>query len=428
MIEDKNPLAKNKKFGVDENNLFVWILVIIAIAFPSVLYWADRTGFGVILKPIFLGLSIPFSLAAGLSTVFALGEFVAAPASGFLTRKFGVVYALILGIGIFSLFTVIEGISTNATEIFGARILTGVGEALFYPVALSLAGMLALKYRGTSIGIVNVLQGIGVFSGSIIYASLYVITSDWRYVLIIAGIIGFVVCFVSFVLLRFPRIIHDRILKLDELSKKNKLESNEVLPLKEKIGSRDGFFGIIIMGLLGFIQWPWLVLIATYLEDNGFSVLAAGTIAGIIGVGFILAAFGGFLGDKVDRRFLLVIGSSGEIIATFLMFGYKFGFYQDLLIAAFFGTCTSALVFTNTLAIVQNSVPKRRDIPFISGYAMGAYYGTGFVSGFVVGKLVTLTGWLDAMAIVVVFPSVVCVALAIFLNPKRINKGALQTS
>ena len=103
MIEDKKSLAKNKKFGVDEDNLFIWILVIIAIAFPSILYWADRTGFGVILKPIFLGLSIPFSLAAGLSTVFALGEFVAAPASGFLTRKFGVVYALILGIGIFSL-------------------------------------------------------------------------------------------------------------------------------------------------------------------------------------------------------------------------------------------------------------------------------------------------------------------------------------
>ena len=243
MMEDNNPIAKNKPYSVDEKNLFVWVLVIIAIAFPSVLYWADRTGFGVILKPIFLGLSIPFSLAAGLSTVFALGEFVAAPASGLLTRKFGVVYALILGIGIFSLFTVIEGISTNATEIFGARILTGVGEALFYPVALSLAGMLALKYRGTSIGIVNVLQGIGVFSGSIIYASLYVITSNWRYVLIIAGIIGFVVCFVSFVLLRFPRVIHDRILKLDEISKESTLKSNEVLPLKEKIGSRDGFFG-----------------------------------------------------------------------------------------------------------------------------------------------------------------------------------------
>ena len=58
MMEDNNPIAKNKPYSVDEKNLFVWVLVIIAIAFPSVLYWADRTGFGVILKPIFLGLII----------------------------------------------------------------------------------------------------------------------------------------------------------------------------------------------------------------------------------------------------------------------------------------------------------------------------------------------------------------------------------
>ena len=42
MIKDSNPLDKNKQGSVDDKNLLVWVLVVIAIAFPSVLYWADR--------------------------------------------------------------------------------------------------------------------------------------------------------------------------------------------------------------------------------------------------------------------------------------------------------------------------------------------------------------------------------------------------
>ena len=37
MMEDNNTLAKNKPYTADEKNLFVWVLVIIAIAFMSTL-------------------------------------------------------------------------------------------------------------------------------------------------------------------------------------------------------------------------------------------------------------------------------------------------------------------------------------------------------------------------------------------------------
>lgn len=398
-----------------------WIVVAVAVGFPSIFYWADRVGFGVILKPLLEGLSLPFALAGGLATIFALGQFIAAPASGVVSRKLGLRNTLILGIGLFSVFTIITGVSTNSPEIFTARTITGVGEAFFFPVALSIVGMMSHRYRGTAIGVVNLLQGVGVFTGPVLYAFIYTSTLSWRMTLIIAGVLGLVVMVAAYALLTFPKA------SKMFLSPRNR-EKDEIVTEKDSskrgLISTRSIFGTVIMALLGFIQWPWLVLLSTYLQSNGFTVVESAGVTGIIGIGFILAVLGGQFGDRVNRMWPILIGSIGEIVATYVIFGTNLSVGEAVLVAAIFGVSTSAFAFTNVLASLQNSVP-RRSIPIISGIGMSAYYGTGFVSGFIVGSLVGSIGWLGAMTYVVIIPAGICVLLSVFLREKpKIHENA----
>jgi len=410
---EKERLAKKNESGT-AFAAYGWIVVAVAVGFPSVFYWADRIGFGVILRPLFIGLGLPFVLAGGLATIFALGQFIAAPASGFVSRKLGLRNTLMLGIGIFSLFTVLTGISQNSEQIFASRTITGVGEAFFFPVALSIVGMMSRRFRGTAIGVVNLLQGIGVFTGPVIYALLFTSTSSWRLTLVIAGILGFVVMAAAYILLTFPKA------SKEFLKPRVDLDEEKVPLTRERLSgvfSTRSIFGIIIMALLGLIQWPWLVLLSSYLQSVGFTVVESAGVSGIIGIGFILAVLGGQFGDRVNRIWPILIGSIGEVVASFIIFGTNVSVTEALLVAAIFGVSTSAFAFTNVLASLQNSV-KHRNIPIISGIAMSAYYGTGFASGFIVGGLVGSIGWLGAITYVVIIPAAACVFLSIPLREK----------
>jgi hypothetical protein len=75
--------------------------------------------------------------------------------------------------------------------------------------------------------------------------------------------------------------------------------------------NKDSTIGFILMTLIGFIQWPWLVLFSTYLQlVQHLSVTQSAAAAGFIGVGFIVASLGGYIGDtKIDRRLLMAVGS-----------------------------------------------------------------------------------------------------------------------
>jgi MFS family permease len=392
-------------------------LVIIALALPSILYWADRTGFGVILPAIIKSLGLSVAIGAGLATIFALGQVVAAPFSGYVTRRLGGAATILLGVSIFSVFTMATGLSRTPTEIFLSRTLTGVGEALFYPVAAALMAGLTLKFRGLANGVANLLQGIGVFTGPVLVAYVFVSTHSYITTLVYIGFVGVIVGLISSWLI----LMSGRSNSFLKPSTKTPSEAHGRGYL-----NRDSSIGLILMTLIGFIQWPWLVLFSSYLQIvDHLSVTQSAAASGLIGIGFIIAALGGYIGDtKIDRRLLIALGSVGEAIITLVAFRVHLDFSEAALLTVLFGIFSSSLAFTNILAISQNSVPQQH-IPTITGIILGGYYGAGFLSGFFVGGLIHSIGWAGATAVVVALPAFISVGLglsirsdkAVFENP-----------
>jgi len=385
------------------NRILTISLIIVALALPSILYWADRTGFGVILPAIIKSLHLSVAIGAGLATIFALGQVVAAPFSGYIARRLGGAATILLGVSIFSLFTMATGLSRTPVQIFFSRTLTGVGEALFYPVAAALMAGLTLRFRGLANGTANLLQGIGVFTGPVLVAYVFVATHSYVTTLIYIGIAGVAIGLISSMM----------ILKSGQSGFSAKSTAKQPQDTRDRgYINKDSAIGLTLMTLIGFIQWPWLVLFSTYLQIiDHLTVTQSAAAAGLIGIGFIVAALGGYIGDtKIDRRLLIALGSVGEAVITLIAFHIHLNFAEAAVLTTLFGIFSSSLAFTNILAISQNSVPQEH-IPTITGIVLGGYYGAGFLSGFFVGGLIHTVGWGGATAIVVALPALASVGL-----------------
>jgi MFS family permease len=393
-------------------------LVIVALGLPSILYWADRTGFGVILPAIIKTLHLSVAIGAGLATIFALGQVVAAPFSGYISRRLGGAATILLGVSIFSLFTMTTGLSKTPSQIFFSRTLTGVGEALFYPVAAALMAGLTLRFRGLANGVANLLQGIGVFTGPVLVAYVFVATNSYVTTLVYIGIIGVIIGLISSGLIFKSGHSGSSI----KPSTKQRSESQS-----RGYMNKDSAVGLTLMTLIGFIQWPWLVLFSAYLQFvDHLSVAQSAAAAGLIGIGFIVAALGGYVGDtKIDRRLLIALGSAGEVVITLIAFRVHLGFLEAASLAALFGIFSSSLAFTNILAISQNSVPQEH-IPTITGIILGGYYGAGFLSGFFVGELIHTVGWGGATAVVVALPALISAGLGFGIRSDRAASKILK--
>ena len=393
------------------NGVLRTALVIIALALPSILYWSDRTGFGVILPAIIKSLHLSVAIGAGLATTFALGQVVAAPFSGYVTRRLRGATTILLGVAIFSLFTIATGLSKTSTEIFLSRTITGVGEALFYPVAAALMAGLTLRFRGLANGTANLLQGIGVFTGPVLIAYVFVATHSYVTTLVYLGVVGMIVGLISYILILMSG--HSSSFLKQSAKKPSETHGRSYL-------NRDSVIGLLLMTLIGFIQWPWLVLFSSYLQIvDHLSVTESAAAAGLIGIGFIIGTLGGYIGDTIiDRRLLIALGSVGEAVITLIAFSVHLGFSEAALLTTLFGIFSSSLAFTNSMAISQNSVPQEH-IPTITGIILGGYYGAGFLSGFFVGGLIHVIGWAGATAVVVALPAFISVGLSLIIRSDK---------
>jgi hypothetical protein len=109
-----------------------------------------------------------------------------------------------------------------------------------------------------------------------------------------------------------------------------------------------------------------------------------------------------------------------------VVFRVHLTFPEAALLSSLFGIFSSSLVFTNILAISQNSVSQEH-IPTITGIILGGYYGAGFLSGFFVGSLIHVIGWSGATSVVVALPAFISAMLCFGIRSDRVATKMLET-
>lgn len=100
---------------------------------------------------------------------FAISQLAVTPVVGRLSDRFGRKPFLVAGMSIFCLAAVGYVFSANYQELVAARIFSGLGAALVFPIAFAYIGDLAPHQReGTYMGAFNVAQMLGFGSGPLV--------------------------------------------------------------------------------------------------------------------------------------------------------------------------------------------------------------------------------------------------------------------
>ncbi|HEY1728467.1 MAG TPA: MFS transporter [Candidatus Baltobacteraceae bacterium] len=247
---------------------------------------------------------LSYAAAASLVLSLTIASSVIQPLFGYITDKRSIPWlipaALLCGMS----GTVLLGFAPTFTWLLGATLIAGVGSAAFHPEAARAANALSGSQRATGMGFFGLGGNIGFAAGPILVTpAILLIGLHGTGLIMVPGVLY--ALFFAFVEMR-------RFASLREAPKKFKSASER--------GDRWGAFAlltttivmrsVVFFGVMTFTPLFCIaVLGATKAQAN--AVLAMTLIAAAAGV-----ITGGRLGDRVDRRKLIMISMSAAAAFT----------------------------------------------------------------------------------------------------------------
>lgn len=366
-------------------NLGLVMLVIIALTY--VVNAMDRSVFPVLLRAV--SHEYHFSLAAGgfESTVFTLGLGVAGLPTGFLLDRIGRKYSTVLGVALYSVFTILTVLAIGLVDMAVYRAVSGVGEALQNAAIFTAVGAYYYRNRALALGVLNVAYGLGSFVGPRFGASLLGATGDWRVPMYAFGAIGLIGAVV--VLLAVPRRFTEQ--RGEASSTKDESAVQAHLPT--------GFLhrNTLLVALAavggGLAGYGYLGLYPTFLQTQlHFSLADAGASASFFGLGAFMGLVCGWLADRLSQKWMHVGSLIVLAVVGYAIFNLATGtVWQDVL-SFLEGTFASGFLYVNGYSLIQRSVRSNR-----AGRASGLYvtsvYLPAAVSGYVFALLIDRFGW-----------------------------------
>jgi MFS transporter, ACS family, aldohexuronate transporter len=390
-----------------------WFLAVMFLGYLA--FTADRTVLSTMLKPLSSSLGLAGSSILGVTETawLASAQFIGVLAfvllSGLLADRYGHRRIIVVGLAVFTSFTWLIGLSTDFQEAFFFRLVSGFGEGLFWPAAMSAVANYFGKSKGLALGIFYAGFDIGGAAGNTIGSASFALTSDWRTAFFVAPLIGLPV--LGGVLVS-KRTFSAAATRAGPLAMGG--DALELLRRKRTM---------VIMVFAFLATWASVWQVA-YLPYYYSEVLGASVpVAGIIAASVLIAGMCGkvLLGRASDsrRRDRLLALLSLVVVASYLVFFSTSDFMLGLASALALGFF-SASIFPVMQALASDSSDGR------TGTALGLT--TTFQSGAAVlgtllpGTLFSL-GVGRAVALDALIPAALMLMAALFLREARPGPG-----
>lgn len=322
---------------------------------------------------------------------------------GYLFDRVSPKIAIILGLGIFSLFSALSGYSSTALELVTFRILDGVGVSIFQVSSASYLGEALPITRGRLLSLSVLLGGLGLFAAPFLVAPF---RGHISLPFTMAGLLGLagIVLFILFLPGKFKSEVKLETHKYSLAALKNR---NVLL----------GSLSIIPFGFALFAEVSYVPLyFQNVLNLPSFQDTLAVSAFGI--APFIFAIPVGILSDKVGRKPFILLAAAFQIIAGFALFVFHPPFALALVLNAMYGFGWG-IYFMNMVAIMLDSVPVS-----VAGLSVGMLYTTFNIGaafgGPVMGSLISIS-WPVAGSLSVGMVSILTFIIALPLK-ERISK------
>lgn len=397
----------------------VAIVSLVLVAASYVVNAMDRQVFPVLLPAI--RKEYGFTLAQGglLATIFTLGIGLAGVPTGALLDRMSRKAVMLIGIAIYSAFTILTAVAVGFGDMFVYRALSGVGESMQNAALFSAVGAYFFANRAMALGSLNFAYGVGGFLGPFLGAKMGV-AGGWRLPFYVYGVIGLV--FVVLIALLIRRRFTEQV-EGEEGPGAPRASYDHVLPT---LFNRN----ILLLGLtavvVGLAMYGYLGLYPTFLQEQlHLTAGEAGTAASMFGLGALVGLPAGYLGDRVNQKWVLVVALLAGCVVGWLIFNGPTSAGSQYLLSFLEGAIGSGFCFVNVYAAMQRAV-RPHMIGRASGVFVSCLYIPASLAGYLFAELVGGIGWGGAGLIQLGLLPLVGVAAMLFVDTNRFSNARVR--
>jgi len=397
----------------DRTTLSVAVMMLVLVAASYVINAMDRQVFSVVLPPIREDFS--FSLAQGgfLSTIFTLGIGLAGVPSGYLLDRYPRKVVMLIGIAIYSVFTILTALALGFLDMSLYRAITGIGESMQNAALFSAVGAYFYSRRAMALGTLNFAYGLGSFFGPLFGGVMLQSTGSWKLPFYVYGVLGLVfIGIIGFFVTR-------RFTEQEEPPSVTAASVDERMP--ERLLNRNLIIGIITAAIVGTSMYGYLGLYPSFLQEElGFTPTQAGFALSMFGLGALMGIPAGYLGDRFPQRWVIIGALVGAIVTGYVLFNLITTPLQHNVLSFLEGMFASGFLFVNVYSLMQRSV-KTTIIGRASGAFITSLYVPSALAGYLFAFLVGRFDWGGAAIVQLVLIPLIGIVAMLFLDPSRIN-------
>ncbi len=392
----------------------IWLLATMFLGYFA--FTADRTVLSSVLKPLAANVgaagSTYFGVAATawLASAQFIGVLCLVLASGYLADRYGHWRVILAGVVVFTSFTWLIGYAGDFQEAFVFRLVSGFGEGLFWPAAMSAVANYFGGSKGLTLGIFYAGFDLGGAAGNSIGSASYALTSDWRTAFFVAPLIG------------LPVIAGMAGSRRTFAGASTRARSISLGRDAVSMLRRPRVFVVMAFAFLATWASVWQVAYLPYYysEALGATVPVAGLIAAaVLMAGLFGKVMLGGLSDKVRRDRMLVVLSLA-VVAAYGVFFSTSNFAVGLGSALFVGFFSSA-IFPVMQALASDSSAGK------TGVALGlttTFQSVAAVIGTLLPGSLFYLGVGRAIALGAMVPALLMLAAAFFLlEPRKVRRA-----
>lgn len=391
------------------------VLALVLAATGFALLAPTRLDIAIILKEVMNGIGVTSLAAAGMiSTATLLGDGLTEMFFGHVSDRWSRTGTLVLGIAIFSLFSVLTAVSTNLTTLYAMRILLGVGQAMFIPAYFAFIGGIYGKRRGLLLGSLAGLFTVGAALNPILTEDMFRATGAWQTPFIGFGIFGLVLAGCIFLVGRGTNPIYETKLHVLAAPAASHQQSRFAW-----LTNRNMLLLLVVMMFWGLTQYGFLGIFVTYLRaGQHFSLAEAAGVASIAGwSAFAFSFVAGYMSDHIGRRRTLQIMGLIALILAAPLFVLPQSFWSAAILAAIFQAANGTF-YPLGIAYAQDFA-RAEDLGAHSGAVSGIGHLVAGFSGFIVGALAQSYGYGALGWFFVATSAVIVVAISMTREPGR---------
>jgi len=386
-----------------------WFLAIMFLGYFA--FTADRTVLSAMLQPLSAALGFGKTLSFGvaetawLAAAQFMGVLVFVLVSGYLSDRYGHRRVILVGLAVFTAFTWLIGTATDFQQAFVYRLVSGFGEGIFWPAAMSAVANYFGRNKGLALGIFYAGFDLGGAAGNTIGSITFTITSDWRTAFYVAPLMGIPV---------LAGVFASRNTFSAAATKTGTLSIGS-----DALGLLRSSRVSVIMAFAFLATWAtvWQVAYLPYYYRSVFDTSVAQsalTAAAVLMAGMVGKAVFGRLSDTV-RRDRLLISLSVVVVGLYGIFFAAPDLGLAILSAIAAGFFSSA-IFPVMQALASDSSGGR------TGTVLGlttTFQSTAAVIGVLLPGALLSFGVKSAFAFGAIVPALAMTAAALFLRESR---------